>query len=80
MKTDKEFINTLEDNIRRRGAMSKLISDNALAEIGTKVKDIHRAIFIDDWQSESHHQHQNYAKRHYSTIKSRTNIILKQFA
>jgi len=27
MKTDKEFINTLEDNIRRRGAMDKLISD-----------------------------------------------------
>jgi hypothetical protein len=27
MKSDKEFINSLEDNIRTRGAMSKLISD-----------------------------------------------------
>ena len=27
VKTDKQFINTLEDNIRKRGAMDKLISD-----------------------------------------------------
>ena len=27
MKTDKQFVNTLEDNIRQRGAMDKLISD-----------------------------------------------------
>jgi uncharacterized protein YjaG (DUF416 family) len=40
IKTDKHFIHTLEDNMRRRGAMSKLISDRALAEISTKVKDI----------------------------------------
>jgi hypothetical protein len=48
MKTDKEFINTLEDYIRKRGAMNKLISDNALAEIGNKVKDILPALFIDN--------------------------------
>jgi hypothetical protein len=29
VKTDKEFVNTLEDNIRERGAMDKLISDCA---------------------------------------------------
>ena len=27
MKTEKQFFNTLEDNIRKRGAMDKLISD-----------------------------------------------------
>ena len=27
MKTDKQFINTLEDNIRKRGAIDKLVSD-----------------------------------------------------
>jgi hypothetical protein len=58
--------------------MAKLISDKALAEIDTKVKDILQSLFIDDWQSEPHHQHQNYAKRHYSTIKSGTNIILNK--
>ena len=33
MKTDKEFINTLEDQIRKRGAMDKLISDRAQVEM-----------------------------------------------
>jgi hypothetical protein len=32
LKTDKAFVNTLEDNIRERGAMDKLISDCAKAE------------------------------------------------
>ena len=27
MKSDKQFINSLQDNIRKRGAMDKLISD-----------------------------------------------------
>ena len=29
MKTDKQFVNTLEDNIRTRGAMDRLVSDSA---------------------------------------------------
>ncbi|HSN66994.1 MAG TPA: hypothetical protein VLS94_10155, partial [Fusibacter sp.] len=76
MKTDKEFVNTLEDNIRKRGAMDKLVSDRAQAEISAKVKSILRALVIDDWQSEPHHQHQNYAERQYQTVKACTNIIL----
>jgi hypothetical protein len=40
MKSDKEFINSLQDNIRQRGAMDKLISDRTLAEIVKKFKDI----------------------------------------
>ena len=27
VKNDKKFVNTLEDNVRKRGAMDKLISD-----------------------------------------------------
>jgi hypothetical protein len=69
-----EFVSVLEDNVRFRGAMSQLTSDRALADIGGKVKDIH----IDDWQSEPHHQHENFAERHYSTIKSYTNVIMNR--
>ena len=29
MKSGKQFVNTLEDNIRRRGAMDKLLSESA---------------------------------------------------
>ena len=78
MKSEKQFVNTLEDNIRRRGAMSKLISDRAQSEISNKAKDFLRALFIVEWQSEPHHQHQNYAERRYNTVKSKTNIILNR--
>ena len=46
MKSGKQFVNTLEDNIRRRGAMDKLLSDSAKTEISNKVMDILRANHI----------------------------------
>ena len=42
MHSSKQFVSTLEDNLRFRGAMSKLISDYAQVEISNKVKDILR--------------------------------------
>ena len=50
MKYDKQFVNSLEDNIRQRVAMDKLTSDSAQPEISTIVKDILGAFFIDDRQ------------------------------
>ena len=38
MKSGKQFVNTLEDNIRRRGAMDKLLSDSAKTEISKKAQ------------------------------------------
>ena len=52
MLTEKEFVNTFEDVIRKRGAMNKLLSNSAQVEISARVKDILRALIIDDWQSE----------------------------
>jgi hypothetical protein len=72
IKRDKQFINTLEDNIRQRGAPNKLISDRAQVEISNKVLQILRALCIGDWQSEPHQQQQNPAERHYQTIKQNT--------
>jgi hypothetical protein len=68
IKTDKQFVNTLEDNIIQRGAPLKLISDRGQATISHKVAD--------NWQSEPHQQHQNPAERRYQTIKNFTNRIL----
>ena len=62
MRSGKQFVNTLEENIRRRGAMDKLISDSVKNEISHKVKDILRAYNINDWQSEPYHQNQNPAE------------------
>ena len=43
MKSGKQFVNTLEENIRRKGAMDKLFNDSAKTEISKKVMDILRA-------------------------------------
>jgi hypothetical protein len=74
MKSDKQFVNILEDNIRHRGAPTKLISDRAQVEISAKVKDILRALCISDWQREPHQQHQNPAEqRRYQTVSRQHN-------
>jgi hypothetical protein len=76
MKTDKQFVNTLEDNIRRRGAPNRLISDRAQVEISNRVNDILRAYCIGDWQSEPYHQNQNPAERKYQDVKRMSNVIM----
>ena len=78
MKSEKQFVNTLEDNIRKRGAMDKLISDRAQVEVGKRCNDILRAYCIDDWQSEPGYQHQNFAERRYNTVKSSVNGLLNR--
>lgn len=77
-KTDKQFVNTLEDNIRERGAMDKLISDGAKAETSTRIKDILRALVISGWHSEPYQENQNFAENRYSTIKAATNRVLNR--
>ena len=53
MKSGMQFVGTLEDNIRRRGAMDKLLSDSARTDISNKVMDILRAYHISNWHSEN---------------------------
>jgi hypothetical protein len=76
MKRESDFLNTLQENIRKRGAMDKLASDSANVEISANVKDLLRHYMIDDWQSEPYHEHQNPAERRYQTVKRYTNVIL----
>ena len=78
MKSGIQFVNTLEDNIRRRGAMDKLLSDSAKTEISKKVMDILRAYHISNWHSEPYHQNQNPAEWQYRTIKSWTNTVMNR--
>ena len=76
LKLPSQFVNLLEDNIRKHGAMDKLISDRAQTEIGKWALDILRALFISSWQSEPHQQQQNPAEHKYQTLKWYTNTIL----
>jgi len=63
MKTGRQFVNMLEDQIWEQGAPAKLISDRAQVKISNQVKEILHVYYIADWQSKPHHQHQNYAKQ-----------------
>ena len=65
MKSGEQFINTLDYNIRRRGAMDKLLSHSAKTEISDKLMDILRAYHISNWHSEPNHQNQNHAEFKY---------------
>ena len=77
-ETDIAFVRTLEDNIRKRGAMAKLISDRAANETSRKTQDILRGYGIQDWQSEPHHQHQNFAENYWQTLKNKINLVMER--
>ena len=76
IKSTKQFINTLSDNIRKRGAMDTLISDGGKYEISKRVTDLLCSLFIQDYQSEPYHQHQNKAENHFGLAKRYTNTPL----
>ena len=78
MKSGKQFVNTLEDNIRRQGAMDKLLSDSANTEISNEVMDILRAYHISNLHSEPYHQNLNPAEWRLRTIKAWTNTVMNR--
>ena len=76
IKSTKQFINTLSDNIRKRGAMDTLISDGGKYEISKRVTDLLCSLFIQDYQSEPYHQHQNKAENRFGLAKHYTNTVM----
>ena len=76
IKSTKQFINTLSDNIRKRGAMDTLISDGGKYEISKRVTDLLRSLFIQDYQSEPYHHHQNKAENRFGLAKRYTNTVM----
>ena len=51
LKTDKQFVNTLIDNIIDRGAPTKLLSNQAQVQVSNKVHGLLRSLVIGNWQS-----------------------------
>ena len=66
IKSTKQFINTLSDNIRKWGAMDTLISDGGKYEIS-------KQSLI---SSEPYHQHQNKAENRFGLAKRYTNTVM----
>ena len=54
IKSQKQFINTLSDNIESSGAMNTVITDGGKYsyEISKKVADLLRSLFIKQYESE----------------------------
>ena len=75
-RTDKNFPQVLFDEIRKYGAMDKLISDNAKAQVSARVQDILRTFAIKDWQSEPYKGNQNFAERGWKDTKTKVNSLL----
>jgi hypothetical protein len=77
MKMEKQFVNTLEDIIRKWGAPTKLISNRAQVEISKRALDILRALQIGDWQSQPNQQWQNPAERRYQNKTKQIKVFLR---
>ena len=70
IKSQKQFINTLYDNIKTRGAMDTIITDGGKYEISKKVADLLRSLLIKQYESKPYHQHQTKAEQCYGAVKS----------
>ena len=78
LKSSKQFVNSLEDNIKKCGGMDKLVSDRVQTEIGQHEQDILQALLISLWQSKPHKQQQNLAERKYQTLWWYTNTTISR--
>ena len=76
IKSTKQFINTLSDNIRKWGAMDTLISDGGNYDISKGVTDLLHSLFIQDYQSESYHQDQRKTETCFGPAKRCTNTVM----
>ena len=56
--------------------MDTLISDGGKYEISKRVTDLLHSLFIQDYQSEPYHQHQNKAENRFGLAKRYTNTVM----
>ena len=76
IKSQKQFINTLYDNIKYRGAMHTIITDGGKYEISRRLADLLRSLFIKQYESEPYDQHQNKAEQCYHVVKRYINTLM----
>ena len=76
IKSTKQFINTLSDNIKKRGTMDTLTSDGGKYDISKGVTDLLHSLFIQDYQSEPYHQDQNKTENCFGPAKHYTNTVM----
>ncbi len=76
--TDKAVVGIVQEELRKNGAMDKIISDNAQAQISKAFKNLLRHYCIDDGQSEPHQQNQNPSELEWQHVKRNTNSVMNR--
>jgi hypothetical protein len=76
IKNEREFTQTLQDNIWKRGVMQYLLSDKAHAKISNNNKDPLQTLIISDRRTTARKQWQNPAELRIQTVKRLTNLKL----
>ena len=71
-----EFVHSLADIMRKRGAVDVLSSDNGSYEVSNRVKEILRAFVIDDWQNEPCNPNQQFFERWWGVTKGLAKAVL----
>ena len=75
IKSQKQFMNTLYDSIKTRGAMDTIITDGGKYEISKKAADLLRTLFMKQYESEPYPQYRNKAEHFNGVIKRYINIL-----
>jgi hypothetical protein len=78
IKNDKQFLNTLEDNVIQQGALHKFIIDFAQVIASNKVQEIFQNLCIMRWQSEPYQHHQNAAERRTRLLQVQQIVSLNE--
>lgn len=78
MKSEKQVVNTLEDVIRRCGAMDRLLSGQTKSETEGRMLDLLQTYVVGNWNNEPNYQNQNLAERRYQTVKCATNCLMER--
>ena len=76
VKSQSEFVNTLEDNITKRGVPSKMVGDRAKVHFCERTMKLLRAFFIPTWFSQPYRQNQNPFEREWQNKKRFMNRIM----
>ena len=74
--SEDEILVAFQDCVYWHGAPNEVVADNASVYHGFKFMKYVCDLYIQLWQSESYHQHQNYTENVWQSVKQGTNHLL----
>ena len=74
--SEKETLGIFQDCVRWYGTPDELVTDNAVVYHGFKFMKYVCNLYVQLWQSQSYHQHHNFAENVWQSFKQGTNQLL----